>query len=103
MISLCYLGAAVIYSIYAALPFLSIPAKYHYPLGMTLSALAGLCWVTISRNVNSNQISLYGAYFDAILTLLFLFVPIWYTGYNFSAKQSLGVIFIFIGMLLTKI
>jgi membrane protease YdiL (CAAX protease family) len=102
MIAYMYLLAALVYSTYAAIPYLNIDAKYHYPVGVCLSIIAGISWITISRGIAKEQIPLYSAYFDLLLTTCFIIIPILFVGYTFNFKQSIGLILFFISILLIK-
>lgn len=102
MIAQMYLLAAVIYSIYAAIPYLNVNAKFHYPIGMLLSVVAGISWITISRNIEKSQIPLYSAYFDLLLTTCFIVIPILFVGYTFNVRQSIGLVLFFVSILLIK-
>lgn len=103
MLTLLFIAAAFIYSLYAYLPFMNLPAKYHYPVGMVFSVLAGLVWVTISRNVHKDSVALYGAYFDMILTACFLAIPLLVNGMTLTPKQGIGIAIMLLGMAITKL
>lgn len=102
MVSLLFVGTAIVYSIYAWLPFLYLNPRLHYAIGMMLSMTAGILWVTISRSVNKDAVVLYGVLFDAILTLCFAIVPLFVNGFTLTRNQSIGLIIMLIGMGIAK-
>lgn len=97
-----FILAFAVYSIYAALPFLHIQPKYHYMIGICLSVVAGICWTTISRAVAPGQVVIYGMYFDAQLTIAFLITPFFFTGFNLTLVQNIGILVMLIGMVIVK-
>lgn len=103
MINLLFVCAAVIYGMYAYLPFLNLTGKTHYLAGIALSGLASVVWVSISRNVPKDKIILFGAYFDIILTLCFIMVPLFVHENTLTSKQWFGISIMILGMILTKI
>lgn len=93
----------IIYCMYAYLPFLNLKGSTHY-IGASIFAILGsFLWVTISRSVDKGEITLYGLYFDAVLTLSFLLVPLFAHGFNLNYKQTIGILLILIGILLSKL
>lgn len=102
MIGILLLSAAIIYSIYAYLPFLDLTGKYHYIFGMILSCLASITWVSISRNVPKDKVILFGAYFDIVLTLCFIMVPFFVHENTLTTRQWVGISVMILGMALTK-
>lgn len=102
MVTFSFITAAIIYSISASLPFLKLSAKVQYSISVLLSIIAGLTWTTISRNIHKDKVIIYGAYFDIMLTLIFLAVPLFINGFTLSTKETVGVIFLIIGLLFLK-
>lgn len=102
MIGLLFLLTAIVYSAYAYLPFLNLSAKWHYPAGAAFAVLGSILWVTISRSIAKDQIAIFGAYFDMIITMAFLAVPLILTGFSIGMKQGIGITLMLIGMAITK-
>lgn len=100
---LYFILASFIYGVYAALPFLVKDTKVHYISGAILSILASFCWVSISRSVPPTELAINGAIFDVILTTMFLFIPMFYTGFSLTLQQMVGIISVVLGMVLVKI
>lgn len=79
-------------------------SKWYYPIGVFFSILANITWLSISKHeVDSSKLLLKGLYWDAMLTLVYLFVPIMFYQAKITFIQSIGVTFVFLGLLLTKI
>lgn len=92
-----------IYCMYAYLPFLNLKGPTHYISASVFAILGSLLWVTISRSVGKGEIALYGLYFDAILTISFLLIPILVHESSLNYKQIIGILLILIGILLSKL
>jgi len=102
IIQLCFLGAFIFYSIAASLPFLGLSEKLHYVSAMVIALFTSYFWTTISRNIDKNSVVIYGAWYDAMLTLAFLLIPLLFTGFNLTPKQAIGIVIMLLGILITK-
>ena len=102
LIFLPYILACILYIVSASLPFLNLSASKQYTLASIIAIIAGSCWVAISRSVNKEQVVLYGAYYDVMLTFIFLIVPFFFMGFSLTNRQLIGIIIIFTGLVVTK-
>lgn len=98
-----YILTFIIYCMYAYLPFLNLQSHFHYISASVFAILGSTLWVTISRSVDKGEIALYGLYFDAVLTLSFLLVPLIAHEFSLNYKQIIGILLILIGILLSKL
>ena len=103
MVYTLLLASALIYSVYAYLPFLSLKALPHYLLGALLAAMGSVVWVTISRTVSKDLLVGYGLIFDAIITLAFVIVPLIAHGLGMGRLQIIACGLILLGVILFKV
>lgn len=92
----------VVYAAYATLPFLNLGQASHYAAGCFFAICGSLLWVSISRSVPKEQIAIYGLYFDAVITVMSLGIPIALAGFHFTSKQIAGILIIIAGAIVTK-
>lgn len=79
-------------------------SRWYYPLGIFFSIFANIIWLSISKQESDpSKLLIKGLYWDAMLTLVYLFVPIMFYEAKITFTQSIGVTFVFLGLLLTKI
>lgn len=103
MVALCFFGSFLFYTLAASLPFWNLPAKVQYPLAMSIGLLTSALWTTIARNVAKNSIVVYGAYYDVMLTSVFLAVPLLFTGFTLTTNQTYGILIMILGVVVTKL
>jgi drug/metabolite transporter (DMT)-like permease len=73
------------------------------PLGIFLSVLGSTLWMYVAKiTIDANKLAILGLYWDSILTLTYIAVPILFFSARFNFNQTLGIVFIIIGILLTK-
>ena len=96
----------VIYSLIAVASY-SEPIKAHplyFALGLGLGLIANFCWLHIARGEpNPSKLVLLGLYWDVMLTLTYMLVPMLFFGARLTLMQGLGVLAIFAGIVLTKL
>lgn len=102
MLPMLFFLTVIVYSLYAFLPFLEATPKVHYVLGILCATIGSMVWVTISRSVDRSQLVLYGAYFDMIITLSFIVVPLIAGGLLISTKQVIGILIMLVGLIIAK-
>ena len=96
-----FLIAFVSYSISASLPFWT-SKNAQMAIAVVIGVIANVCWVIISRNVNQNDIPIYGLAYDAMLTLTFLITPYFFIKFNLTFVQIFGILMVLVGLFLTK-
>ena len=76
--------------------------KSWFPIAVgSLSLINGIMWGLISQRVrDATELAVLGFYWDIMITLVFLAVPLIWYGANFSYKQLAGLVLIVIGMIL---
>lgn len=83
-------------------PFKSSPL--FLPLGLTSALIANLTWLSISRSdLNPSSLIVKGLYWDAMLTSVYMIVPIVFFDAKLSLNQGIGAILIVMGLILTKL
>lgn len=101
-----FLGGVLGYALIASLPFTKL-AVYHtwlfYTVGIVVGAGLNCLWLTVARTVVKNEVILYGVLWDAMLTLVYVLIPVLFWGQQASWKVWAGVALIFSGMLLAKL
>lgn len=100
-----YLGGCLSYCAAVAVSY--TPAlknsRYYTPIGLAVGMLANLFWLSIARSTNdSNQILLLGFYWDAMLTLTYLLVPIMFYDARLTLTSGAGIALMVAGFILTK-
>lgn len=102
MIILYFIIAAFLYAITASLPFWT-NKNTQLIIAMIIGMGANACWVLISRSIPQSSIPIFSLYFDTQLTMMYLFIPYFFIQFNLSITQIIGIVFIFIGLILTHI
>jgi len=79
-------------------------SSLYYILGIGIGAVANFIWFTIAKQIaDHNKILTYGMYWDTIIILSFMFVPLAFYGARPNVITSIGLGFMFFGFLLTKV
>jgi len=78
-------------------------SAWAYPLALASGLMANSAWMHLARSVNdSTRLAILGLYWDLMLTGIYLAVPVLFFGARFGIIQTLGIVFIFIGIVLVK-
>lgn len=79
-------------------------SSWYYPVGILAAIIANLIWLWISKlESNPSSLVIKGLYWDSMLTAVYMVVPILFFGAKLNNYQIYGLLFIFIGLILTKI
>lgn len=77
---------------------------YFVYLGICISLVCNLLWLHIAKNTeNVSKLTIYGLYWDSLITFCFLSVPFLFFDVQFTYKQILGICFIILGIGITKL
>jgi len=83
--------------------FLKNHPLYYY-LGISLAILANLSWLSIARaESNSSLLMIKGLWWDSMLTIVYLTVPILFFQARFSLVQSIGIGLTVLGLFVIKL
>lgn len=78
--------------------------SFYFPLGMAIGLISSFMWLWVSKLVvEPSRLVKIGLYWDVMMTLCFLFIPVLLFNAKLSAANWLGVILILGGIVLTKI
>lgn len=78
--------------------------KMYYVVVTILAVLCNLIWFQIAKQEPSSSILMIkGLFWDVMLMLCYLIVPILFFSARFSTLQGLGLILVLSGLLLTKV
>jgi hypothetical protein len=70
---------------------------------LALSVVAALSWAVVAKQVpDATELVKVGLYWDTLMQLTYLLIPIAVFGARLTALQSCGVLVIFIGLLMTR-
>lgn len=76
----------------------------YFPLGLFLSVLANFGWLKIAKVTESkNDIVVYGAFWDSMIVMVFLMIPLLWFGVRLTTKDSIGLALIISGILVMKL
>lgn len=76
-------------------------SPYYYTIGIILAVIANLTWLYISKlETEPNKLLLKGLYWDIMLTVAYLIVPILFYHARLSAQQTVGAILVLVGITL---
>jgi multidrug transporter EmrE-like cation transporter len=107
MIQLSFVLGLIAYSASAWLSYdksMQVDKLRYYAIGLLFSFIANASWLTVAaKSPTQNQTTLYGLYWDSMLTGIFLLIPILFFGVRFTGLQSLGVGMVILGIVLTKV
>lgn len=93
--------AALAHLSYSSLKTTGLP---YYLTGLGIAILANACWLWIARSEpNASKLMLTALYWDVMLTLTYLLVPILFFSVKLSVPQMFGAFLIFLGIVLTKL
>lgn len=101
MLYLYFSLAFISYTISASLPFL-VSKTTQLWVAAGIGIVTNICWTLISRSVTQSDIPIYSLYYDAMLTLTFLFTPFFFITFELTSKQVIGILFVLVGLFLTK-
>lgn len=79
-------------------------SKHYFSVAIILAILSNLIWFHIAKHEPSSSIlMLKGLYWDVMLMLSYLIVPLLFFSAKFSALQGIGIVLVLIGLVLTKV
>lgn len=79
-------------------------SPYYFPIGLALSLAANFGWLMIAKIVpNRDEILIYGAFWDIMIMMAFLAVPLLWFEVRLETKESIGLAFIIVGILTLKV
>lgn len=78
-------------------------SQYYYPMWFAVSVLAAWSWAMVARVVpDSTELVRVGLYWDTLMQLTYLIIPIACFGARLTLLQSAGVALIFTGLMMTR-
>jgi drug/metabolite transporter (DMT)-like permease len=104
-----YLQFALGFLIYQASAYISHlknfqQTNWYYPLGIGLSVFANYLWLNIAKNsVSSSSTLIYALYWDIMLSLCFVIVPIVFFDVKLTLNLGIGILLILVGIGFTKL
>lgn len=79
-------------------------SNYYYLIGIAAAIVANVCWLYIAKQEpNPSKLVMTGLYWDVMLTLVYIAVPLLLFGARLNLWQGLGIVSIFVGIILTKV
>ena len=101
-----FIGGALLYVISTAICYIT-PIKnspYFFPIGLTAGFLANLLWLSLAKqSFDKDQTLQLGILWDAMLTLIYVLVPVLMFGARLSGWQLAGSILILLGVGVAKL
>jgi multidrug transporter EmrE-like cation transporter len=104
-----YIQFLIGFVLYTALSFASYHSgfkttKYYYLLVTILAIFCNLIWFQIAKQEPSSSVLMIkGLFWDVMLMMCYLIVPILFFSARFSVFQGVGLILVLSGLLLTKV
>lgn len=78
--------------------------NWFFVVGLALSILANLIWMNIAKNtVDVSRLTLMGLYWDSMIVVAYLFIPMVLFGIQLTATQWVGLGLMIIGIFITKV
>lgn len=79
-------------------------SPYYFAFGIALGVIANFCWLHIARQeTDPSKLVLTGLYWDIMLTVVYMIIPMMFFGARLTLTQGLGVAAILLGIILTKL
>jgi multidrug transporter EmrE-like cation transporter len=79
-------------------------SRWYLPVGIAAAVLANFIWLSIARSEPSaSSLVIKGLIWDVILTGTYLLVPILWFGAALTNLQCVGIGFVILGIILTKV
>jgi drug/metabolite transporter (DMT)-like permease len=79
-------------------------SKYYFLIGLGAALVANLIWLLIARaEPDSSKLMIKGLFWDSMLTIVYIVVPLLLFKANLSMTQSAGLGLIVMGLILTKV
>lgn len=106
MIILTFLAGMLIYSLGTELMYSEYFKKlsYYPAIGVSLGMGANFVWYNLVQKINDKDFLLkLGLYWDVMIVACFLAIPMIFHGVRPSASTNLGIAFIVLGIVLTKL
>jgi multidrug transporter EmrE-like cation transporter len=73
-------------------------------VGLAISIIANFLWFSIARETTQKEtLYLYGFYWDSMIVLAYAAIPFLFYGVRVGMVQSLGLLLIIAGIILTKV
>lgn len=101
-----FIIAFFLYALSAYISFHPLIKKqwYFLYLGLSVSLVCNLIWLHIAKTTeNVSKLTVYGLYWDSLITFCFLAVPFFFFEVQFNYKQLIGIMFILLGIGITKL
>lgn len=78
-------------------------SNYYLPAVLTIAVLSTATWAHLVRTSDNKSVLIYGFYWDLMITLIYLLVPIVFFSVKLTFNQSLGIGFTLLGLILMKV
>ena len=98
------IGFVAYFSIaYASYSEFAKKSWWFFPLGIAVAVIANVTWLYISKaESNTSSLLVKGLWWDAMLTLTYVVVPLILFGAKLTLNQGIGMGLVLTGLLLTK-
>lgn len=106
MIYLQFTLGALMYSLIAYISYSPVikSSPWFYPLGLTGALIANLLWLWISKTESvASNLAIKGIFWDVMLTLVYLAIPLLLFGVRLSNVQIFGILLILTGLIMVKL
>ena len=78
-------------------------SQFYYPAFFAITALSTLGWALLAKQIeNPSRLLVIGLYWDTLMQLTYLLVPVLVFSARLSLYQSAGVFLIFTGLMMTR-
>lgn len=78
--------------------------QWYFPFGIACAIVSNLLWFSIAKSEpNSSTLMVKGLFWDVMLMMCYLVVPLLFFNAKFTTTQAVGVGLTLIGLVLTKI
>lgn len=104
--TLYFLGGLISYLIAASISYHPVvkSSPYYFPIGIICSVINAVLWQTIAKKlINSSEIMIAGFWWDAMIFSVYAIVPLVFFGAKLTLTTVIGLIFIVMGVGLTKL
>lgn len=75
----------------------------YYPIWILITLFSTMAWAVLAKSIpDSSRLLVIGLYWDTLMQLTYLLMPLLIFGARLTLTQSAGAVLIFLGLLLTR-
>lgn len=106
MIYLQFLVGLITYCLMCYISYSAVlkSSSWYYPIGLVSALITNYTWLWISKvESNPSKLLVKGLYWDAMITLVYLILPLYFFHAKLNTTQSVGLGLIVMGLTLIKL